>query len=179
MVKQFDAISSREAWIVLDLDAASHAGQGQNHSFERAVEIAASLANYFSQSGVRCGIAGGLNEDGTPGVLIKPSSGAAHIQSVMEGLACMQINRHSDYQATLASLVNHYRPGQQWILFKHGAGRLELPEFLRAHRAPFWFRFDTDSFAIRSPASRPTLPPQRHSDGFVVSRDTDLGQIFR
>lgn len=130
LVKQFDSVSNREAWLVLDQDESHHAGEGEHHSFERAVEIAASLASYFSKAGIRYGLAGGMKRDGNVDIVIMPGTGASHLNRVMETLATMQVNPYSDYAAVLGALEPHYRPGQQWILFRHGE-RLALPRFLR------------------------------------------------
>src|SRR5713226_2794834 len=83
IVRQFDAIATSETWIVLDLDPDNHAGQGEDHSFERSVEIAASIAAHLIRSGLRCGIAGGLRE-GRPSLLLAPAAGGAHLQSAMD-----------------------------------------------------------------------------------------------
>jgi len=176
IVKQFDAIATSETWIVLDLDPGNHAGQGEDHSFERAVEIAASIAAHLIRSGLRCGIAGGLREDG-PVLMLPPAAGGAHLQAVMAALAGVQANCPADYPSVLAALAPHYRRGQQWILFQHGHARPAAPAFLR--RPALWFRFDTGSFSDADLSLRRLCAPGKLADGFAISRDTDLAALFR
>ncbi len=179
VVKQFDAVTTSETWIVLDLDPASHAGQGQDHSFERAIEIAASIAVQQIRSGLRCGIAGGLREDGSPVLLLAPGTGNAHLHAILDALAALRADCPRPYAEVLESLAAHHSAGQQWILFQHGEERVAAPAFLRGQRAPFWFRFDTASFADTDLSQRSLMPPQRRSDGFAIARDSDLSLIFK
>lgn len=179
VVKQFDAIATSETWIVLDLDPSSHAGQGEHHSFERAVEIAASLAAHLIRSGLRCGIAGGLQQDGTPLLLVPPNTGGAHLHVVMEALAKVQPDCTAPYSAVLAAMAAQHRNGQQWILFRHGDGHIALPSALKNQRAPFWFRFDIGSFADPDLSQQSPQPAVRQTDGVLIARDTDLAAMFR
>ena len=179
VVRQFDAIATSETWIVLDLDPSSHAGQGENHSFERAVEIAASVAAYLIRSGLRCGIAGGLQKDGTPVLLIPPNTGGAHLHVVMEALAKVQPDCAVPYSAVLAALAPQHRNGQQWILFRHGDQQIVLPSVLKNQRAPFWFRFDIERFADPDRSGQSPQPAVRQTDGILIARDTDLAAMFR
>lgn len=178
VVKQFDAVTTSETWIVLDLDPASHAGQGQDHSFERAIEIAASIAAQQIRAGLRCGIAGGLRADGSPALLLAPQTGSAHLHAMLDALAAVCADCAVPYATVLEGLAAHHSAGQQWILFQHGEERIAAPPFLRKQRAPFWFRFDTASFADDDVSRRNPLPPQRQSDGFAITRDSDLARIF-
>ncbi len=177
IVKQFDAIATSETWIVLDLNPENHAGLGEHHSFERAVEIAASVAAHLIRLGLRCGIAGGLREDG-PVLMLPPAAGDAHLQSVMDALAGVQASCPAAYPSVLAALAPRYRRGQQWILFQHGEARVATPEFLRNQRA-LWFRFDTRSFSDTDSSERRLRAPGKLADGFAISRDTDLAALFR
>jgi uncharacterized protein (DUF58 family) len=177
MVKQFDAIATSETWIVLDLDSRNH--DGQSDSFERAMEIAATLASHLIGEGQRCGIAGGLAEDGSPRLFLAPKAGPTHLQAILYGLAKVQPGVSADYPAALSALAAHYRRGQQWILFDHDAGRPALPSFLRGSPAPLRFRFDMESFAQEGPDALAPAPPARLADGFVIARNTDLSLLFR
>jgi len=178
MVKQFDAIATSETWIVLDLDPRGHGEE--NLSFERAVEIAATLASHLIGQGRRCGLTGGLAEDGSPRLFLAPDAGPSHLQAVLYALAKVQPEGSADYAAVLSALASHHRRGQQWILFDHGSRRTPPPSFLlRGDPAPLWFRFDTASFAGEDPDARAPEPPARLADGFVIARNTDLSLLFR
>jgi len=183
VMKQFDAVATSETWIVLDLDPASHAGSGEDHTFERSLEIAASIATHQIRSGLRCGVAGGLGANGAPRILIAPSTGNAHLQALLEALAAVRADYAIPYATVLDNLSPHYRAGQQWILFKDVGQRVVAPAFLQKQRAPFWFRIDTDSFVAgdlseRIQLERKLLPPVRQSDGYAIGRDTDLSLLF-
>jgi uncharacterized protein (DUF58 family) len=177
MVKQFDAIATSETWIVLDLDSRSH--DARNDSFERAVEIAATLASHLIAEGQRCGIAGGLAEDGSPRLLLAPKAGSSHRQAILYALAEVQPGASAGYAEVLSALAAQYRRGQQWILFDHDARRAVLPSFLRGDPVPLWFRFDMDSFAGEEPGAPAPAPPAKLADGFAIARGTDLSLLFR
>jgi uncharacterized protein (DUF58 family) len=176
MVKQFDAIATSETWIVLDLDSRSH--DAESESFERAVEIAATLASHLIAEGQRCGIAGGLAEDGVPRLFLPPKVGPTHRQTILHALARVQPEASPDYTLVLSALAAHYRLGQQWILFDHDVKRSALPSFLRGKPAPLWFRFDMQSFAKEGADPLTPAPPVRLADGFAMARNTDLSLLF-
>jgi uncharacterized protein (DUF58 family) len=176
MVKQFDAIATSETWIVLDLDAEVHDERGD--SFERSVEIAATLAAYLIGLGQRCGVAGGQTAEGEPRLFLPPAAGTTQVRAILYALAEAQPGASPAYPAVLSALAAHHRRGQRWILFDHGAMHPAVPFFLRADPAPLWFRFDMASFTGED-AGRAPAPPARLADGFAIARDTDLSLLFR
>ncbi len=178
IVKQFEAIATSETWIVLDLHPGSHAGEGKDHSFERAVEIAATLASHLIRSGLRCGIAGGLREDGTFALWVPPGAGSSQLATAMFALAKAEADCPSDYFATLSAMAMHHRRGQQWILFDHAAHRVALPSFLQGE-APFWFHFDTESFEHWQVPDRKPQPPTKLADGYSIALDSDIAAVFQ
>ncbi|CAN5336017.1 hypothetical protein BH11PSE11_BH11PSE11_27670 [soil metagenome] len=179
VVRQFDALSTSETWIVLDLNPAGHAGQGADHSFERSLEIGASIAVQQCHAGLRCGIAGGTGKDGMPLIFLAPNTGTAHLHAILDALAVVGADCAEHYGEVLEKLAPYHRSGQQWILFGHGEGHVAAPAFLRGQRAPFWFRFDTASFDTVEPRGPDLQAPVRQSDGYAIARDSDLSLIFR
>jgi uncharacterized protein (DUF58 family) len=179
IVKEFDAIATGVAWIVLDLDPERHAGDGEDNSFERAVEIAATLAMHCVRAGLRCGLAGGLRADGTHPLLIPPATGGAHLRTMLAALSSVAADCPASYESVLAALAARERPGAQWILFAHGEGRIALPATLRRGGPPLWLRFDTASFADLEQPRGPLKAPLRQFNGYVIERDTDLALLFR
>ena len=179
VVRQFDALAADEFWIVLDLDPASHAGSGEDHSFERAVELAASVATQCIRAGLRCGLAGGVNEDGSPALLLMPHTGQAHLRAMMDALAVVQADCSVPYARVLDSLIRYGRRGQRWILFDHG-GTEKAPALQRLGCALFWFRFDMETFTEddRDAGKRASQPPAWRSDGVTVGHDTDFEKVF-
>ena len=179
MVRQFDAIATSETWIVLDLNPSSHAGEGENHSFERAVEIAASIATCLIRTGLRCGLAGGLRANGTHQMLMPPAAGSAHLQALMNALAEVQADCSAEYAAVLAAMSVWRQRGQQWILFDHDGHRAHDSAFLRVTPAPLYFRFDTASFAASDHSQmQQQEAPRRLPDGYSISRNSDLALLF-
>ena len=177
MVKQFDAIATSETWIVLDLDADVQDERGE--SFERSVEIAATLACYLIGQGQRCGVAGGGTEEGAARLFLPPAAGTTQLRAILYALAKVQPGASPAYAAALSALAHHHRRGQRWILFDHGTMHPSVPFFLRGAPAPLWFRFDMASFSEEDAAARPPAPPARLADGFAIARDTDLSLLFR
>jgi uncharacterized protein (DUF58 family) len=178
VVKQFETIATSETWIVLDLDRASHAGEGEYNSFERAVEIAASIATFLVRSGMRCGVAGGLLEDGTFALWRPPAAGTAHLDSLMYALAAVQADGSADYADVLSAMAVHVRRGQQWILFNHGPRNIAVPDALRGDSA-FWFQFQSATFEDPEPPDGEAPPPGHVRDGMVIAANTDIAAIFR
>ena len=178
VVKQFETIATSETWIVLDLDRASHAGEGEHHSFERAVEIAATIATYLVRSGMRCGVAGGLKKDGTFALWRPPAAGTAHLDSLMYALAAVEADGSADYANVLSAMAPNFRRGQQWILFNHGPRGIALPDALRGDSA-LWFRFDKATFDDPERLQGAPQLTVRLKDGFSIAADTDIGAIFR
>jgi uncharacterized protein (DUF58 family) len=179
IVRQFDAIATSETWIVLDLDPAVHAGAGARHTFEYAVELAATIASYLVRSGVRCGMAGGLRPDGTFALWRPPEAGSAHLQALMYALAGVRMEPSADYATVLSALAAEGRRGQQWVLFNHEARAIRVPPELRGDGG-VRFQFDTPSFEDPARlASEAPRPPGRLRDGFLIAADTDLAAVFR
>lgn len=87
MVKMFDADrsanSSKTVWLVLDMQAGGHVGEGEESTEEYGVTIAASLAKKHIDTGMRVG----LMTQGEPGYMISPDRGEEHLWRLLEALA--------------------------------------------------------------------------------------------
>lgn len=83
MVKTFEMHPASEIWIVIDLEAAVQAGEGDNSTEEYAVRVAASLANHFLQANRMLG----LVAYGQERVLLEPARGPRQHMRVLEALA--------------------------------------------------------------------------------------------
>lgn len=101
MVKMFDADrshnASKTAWVLLDMNQASHAGQDEENSEEYAVTIAASVVNKYLQGGMRVGLI--ATDDKR--TFIPVERGEEQLWTVMESLALMKTGP----QATLSEVV--------------------------------------------------------------------------
>jgi uncharacterized protein (DUF58 family) len=83
MVKRFEMDPASEIWLLLDLEGAVQAGEGDNSTEEYAVRVAASLANHFLQANRMLG----LIAYGQERVLLEPARGPRQHMRVLEALA--------------------------------------------------------------------------------------------
>jgi uncharacterized protein (DUF58 family) len=83
MVKTFEMDPTSNIWIVLDLDGAVQAGEGDESTEEYGVRIAASVAYHFLQSNRMLG----LMMDGAEKVIMDPLRGSQQYGRMLEALA--------------------------------------------------------------------------------------------
>ncbi|UCB42048.1 MAG: DUF58 domain-containing protein [Dehalococcoidales bacterium] len=87
MVKLFDADRSsnvaKTVWVVLDMQAASHVGEGDESTEEYAVKIAASMAKKHLDTGMRVGLIAYADQS----YYIPPDRGEDHLWRILEALA--------------------------------------------------------------------------------------------
>jgi len=90
MVKVFDADRSRNGarmvWVVLDMQASAHYGQGEAATEEYGVTIAASVVRKYLESGLRAG----LMASGDSAHLFPPAKGEEHLWRILEALALIK-----------------------------------------------------------------------------------------
>jgi uncharacterized protein (DUF58 family) len=97
MAKTFDLEPSGDLWIVLDLDAAVQAGEGEESTEEYAVILAASLANRVLEANRAVGLAaygsfqapGGVDPEPLP-TIVMPQKGRAQQWRILEALATVR-----------------------------------------------------------------------------------------
>ena len=94
MVKTFDLEPSGDLWIVLDLDAAVQAGDGEESTEEYGVILAASLADKTLRENRAVGLAAygrhGTDADAEPlPILAMPQKGIAQQWRILQGLAAV------------------------------------------------------------------------------------------
>lgn len=181
IVRQYDSLAISEMLLLLNTSPAVHAGAGSRNSLEVAIELAASMAQALTRQGIRCGLVAGLRPEGGYDCWLPPGSGEGQWRRLQQALTRLDYGAEIPYASLLNSLQAHYRPGQRWVLFDHEARPLARPTFLAGGAEPLCFRFDWQSFgAGDTQASAPLLhPPKRLPNGWLISADTDLGQVFR
>ena len=86
MVKLFEMDPASDVWIVMDLEARTQAGSGDESTEEYAVTLAASVANHFCQSSRSIG----LMAFGQTLELVQPERGLAQYVRILESLAMMR-----------------------------------------------------------------------------------------
>jgi len=98
MVKLFEMDPDSEVWLLIDLDKAVHAGEGDNSTEEYAVAIAAAVARYFSRAGQPIG----LLSFGRSLKIDPPQRGIGQYVRILESLALMR----ADGEIPLADLLD-------------------------------------------------------------------------
>lgn len=110
MVKTFDVHPASDLWLVLDLEAAVHAGQGEDSTEEYAVRIACSLAHKLLMAGLRVGYLA----QGQDLTVLTPSRGPKHYERLMEALAMLRADGHRPLEEVLQEQARIF--GRQSIL---------------------------------------------------------------
>ena len=98
MVKLFEMDPASDVWIVMDLEAKTQAGSGDESTEESAVTLAASIANHFCRSSRSIG----LMAFGQTPHLVPPERGLAQYVRILESLAMMRATG----DVSLAQLLN-------------------------------------------------------------------------
>jgi uncharacterized protein (DUF58 family) len=110
MVKTFDLEPSGDLWIVLDLDAAVQAGEGDESTEEYAVVLAASLSNRTLRQNRAVGlVAYGTTspQGGAPEplpILVMPQKGTAHQWRILHALATVRAGGNWPLASVLAEM---------------------------------------------------------------------------
>jgi uncharacterized protein (DUF58 family) len=97
-VKVFEPEASSSIWLVPDLDAAAHVGEGDESSLETMVVLLASLASHLLNERLSVG----LLADADSAKAILPQYGAAHFWTILRALALLQPSRSHSLVDTLA-----------------------------------------------------------------------------
>lgn len=109
MVKMFDADrssnSAKNVWIVLDMQAAAHFGDGEESTEEYGVTIAASLAKKHVDTGMRVGLAA----VGEQTYFITPDRGEEHLWRLLETLALMRATGDIPVGRLLSEQADRFR----------------------------------------------------------------------
>lgn len=87
LVKEFDLEVSGDLWVLLDLDEAVQAGEGEESTGEYGVILAASLADQM----LRQGRAVGLVAYGRERAFVSPSRGRGHLWNLLHTLALVAV----------------------------------------------------------------------------------------
>jgi uncharacterized protein (DUF58 family) len=91
MVKTFEMDPTSNVWILLDLDGAVQAGEGDESTEEYGVRIATSLAYHFVQSNRMLGVMAFGEET----VMLEPTRGSQQYGRILEGMAVARATGHT------------------------------------------------------------------------------------
>ena len=109
MVKLFDADRSsnvaKTVWVVLDMQAVSHFGEGDESTEEYAVTVAASLAKKHLDAGMRVGLMASADQF----YYIPPDRGEEHLWRILEALATARATGEELVGGLLSDQMEHLR----------------------------------------------------------------------
>jgi uncharacterized protein (DUF58 family) len=158
MVKEFEPLASACLYIALDQAMDAEVGAGRHTSFEYAVRIAASIANYASDKHIPTRLIG----RGERTLSIAAGAGAFHYQGVLDELAVLEANGATPYARVLEQVAVDSLHGETVVVFLSEPD-VRLPDtvqalaMLRARGANlFAVVFERDSFLSPSVSANPT-----------------------
>ena len=99
MVKEFEFTPAADVWVLLDLDAAWHVGEGMHSTEEYAVTAAASLAAHFLHAGRSVGLVASARQQQA----IPPDRGDRQLTRILETLALVKANGRIPLHSLLSS----------------------------------------------------------------------------
>lgn len=189
MVKTFDLEPSGGLWIILDLDSAVQAGQGEESTEEYGVILASSLADRaLREEGRAVGLAayGAVGSRGPSGITVEPlptivlpEKGRAHQWRILQALALVRAGGHWPLARVLAEMDRNLGRGMSLVVITPSSSAEWLPALLPAMRrgvAPSVVLLDAASFGGKAnvPALRGVL-----ADLGIPSHCIAKGEPFR
>lgn len=157
MVKEFDLEPSGDLWVVLDLNAAVHAGEGAASTLEYGITLAASLVTQMLAENRRVG----LVAFGQQAALLPPQAGQLQVWRILEALAhaapVADLPLHQVLRDVHASLGR----GRTLVTITpatDAAWPAELLHLARAGNAPAALLLDAASFAAADGADTAADP---------------------
>lgn len=175
MVQEFDQDAAGDIWLVVDCDAAVHAGEGSEGTMEKAVLLAAALAARADVERRQIGIAafGGQPQ------LVRPGRGRGHQWRLFRALALVQPDGQTDLGRTLDELAGLAGRGASALIITPSAEPDWLPDLMTLARRgiePYVLLLDRSSFgADGNSAGMWQAVEQIGYDAHLVSA-SDIGQ---
>ncbi len=112
LVKEFDLEVSGDLWILLDLDAAVQAGEGEESTVEYGVILAASLADQM----LREGRAVGLAAYGERRAFVPAGQGRGHLWQILHALATASVAGRSPLAGVIGETGRWLRRGTTLVI---------------------------------------------------------------
>ncbi len=101
MVREFELDPTADVWIVLDLEAAAHAGSGLESTEEYAVSAAASLARHLLDQGRVVGLVSQM-------ATLPADRGPRQLERILEVLALVRASSHLTLAALLSAETSRF-----------------------------------------------------------------------
>jgi len=113
MVMEFEPLASASLCIAMDVSKSANVGKGNHASFEYAVSIAASIAQYACHKNIPIQVQGvaELSE----GHMM--ATGERHFQKILDSLAVIEVKENINYSGILHKVAIDCRYGQTIIVF--------------------------------------------------------------
>jgi hypothetical protein len=170
-------VDAENLLLILDLDPEVHEGRDERHSFEYAVEIAASIAAWAIAHGQAIGLAGGLDAAGFPRLWVPPGHGHSTLRALLKALVDVRADCRAPY-STVLQAVAATGCGAQRVAFVHWRGTVP-PEGSASRSWPtsppeVLIEFDGDSFK----SGRAPRPGFSKNGVYRVTAATDLAALL-
>lgn len=173
MVKEFEFLRGTRLMIVLDLNAASQAGEGRHATLEYAVKIAVSVAHHALAGHHMVGLLGLADEP----LRVPMGRGAHHYREIIEALARVRATGKLPYAKAVRQGLQELGTGGNLLLFDHGTGDADTPIVSPTRHAvsAIRIRFDMASFGAPVAARR----FRRETGSYVVRQGDNLTRLFQ
>lgn len=149
MVKEFDLDPTIDVVVLLDLDRAAQAGEGEESTEEYGVTVAASLVSYLLQ---RRELAVSLEAPGPHGVLLPLDRGERQAERALEALAIVRAKTRTPLTTALAETELRLSRNSALILITSSTDldwQWQLSAMRRRGVRPFVILIDPSSFDAR------------------------------
>ncbi|MDQ3701926.1 MAG: DUF58 domain-containing protein [Chloroflexota bacterium] len=173
--KEYDLEPSGNLWIILDLEAAVHAGEDEESTEEYAVKIAGALIH----QAIRDNKAVGLVAYGAEKTVVPPGKGAPHLWRLMEQLALVAADGRLPLHRVMTDVSATLGKGLSVVVITPSTDTTWLNSLLVMRNrtaAPVVILLDQASFG--GPFSTATLANQLLTAGLTV-HTVKRGQEFR
>lgn len=179
VTREHERHAGRQLWILLELSAAMHVGEGSAGTCEQMIRIAHSAIVKAQSEGIPVGL---LYRVADTLMRVPASADRSTYQQLREVLARVQPHVQLPIRGWLETCREQLPAGGTWLIFNlaGAAQRAQLQRAVRSHTAtPLLVEFDTQGFAARRQATaRPAT--LRSADGMVsiVPYAADLTSLF-
>lgn len=179
MVKTFDLEPSGNLWIVLDMDAAVQAGEGEESTEEYGIILAGSLATRFLAENRAVGLAayGWWETEAVPDTellptIVRPQKGETQQWRILQALAAVQAGSQSPLEQLLSEIGPQLGRGMTLVVITASCNPAWIAKLLPPMRrgvSPAVIILDPQSFGKVHPAE------QQANSAAMIGLLADLG----